>query len=102
MKKLLLLTNVACICFLVASCQNSEQPKTEITNEIKPIIKDSVIATDTTKVSNQTSVSGTVGTDQGTKKDTTKKPVETKAIIHKAPEQEKIDSIKKAKLQNKK
>ena len=49
MKKLLLLTNVACICFLVASCQNSEQPKTEITNEIKPIIKDSVIATDTTK-----------------------------------------------------
>lgn len=59
MKKLLLLTNVACVCFLFASCQ-------------------------------------------GMKKDTTKKPIKANAIIHKAPEQEIIDSIKNAKLKNKK
>lgn len=101
MKKLLLLTNTVCLCFLLASCQNSQQSKSENVSDLKDTIKGSPIATDTTKVSNQTSISGTVGTDQGTKKDTTKKPINTHAIIHKAPEQEKIDSIKSAKTKNK-
>jgi hypothetical protein len=93
---------MACICFLFAACQNPQQPKTENVIETKPVIKHSAIALDTSKVVNQTSVSGSVGADSGTKKDTTKKSVKPNAIIHKAPEQEKIDSIKKAKQKLKK
>ena len=102
MKKLLLLTNAACFSFLFASCQNSQQPKSENENDRKQIIKKSAIRTDTTKVVKQTPASGTVGADQGTKKASTKKPAKTHAIIHNAPEQEKIDSIKNVKTKNKK
>lgn len=102
MKKLLLLTNVASICFLFASCQNLQQPKTESMNENKVTIKDSAISKDTLKVMNQTSVSGTVGTDKGMTKDTSSKFVKPHIITHNAPEQEKIDSIKEAKTKIKK
>ena len=50
---------------------------------------------------NQTSISETIGSGSGTKKDTTIKSVKPNAIIHNAPEQEKIDSIKNAKTKNK-
>lgn len=102
MKKLLLLTNLVCICFLFASCQNAQKPKTENNIEVKQVINDSIIAKDTTKVASQSAVSGTVGNDKSAKKDTTIKPIKTTAIIHKAPEQDKIDSIKNVKTKNKK
>jgi len=100
MKKLLLLTN-ACICFFFATCQNPQQPKSENIIEIKPVIIDTTIAIVTSKVVSQTSISETIGSGSGTKKDTTIKSVKPNAIIHNAPEQEKIDSIKNAKTKNK-
>ena len=102
MKILLLLTNLVCICFLFTSCQNAQKPKTENNIEVKQVINDNIIAKDTTKVASQSSVSGTVGNDKSANKDTTIKPIKTTAIIHKAPEQDKIDSIKNAKTKNKK
>ena len=104
MKKLLLLTNALCFSFLFASCQNNPKPKNENVVEPKPTIKDTALAKDTTKVVNQTSPSGTVGgTGTGTSKDTTSKPVKAKPPIkHNAPDQSKIDSIKKSKQKNKK
>ncbi len=102
MKKLLLLINTVCYCFIFISCQNSQQQKTESVNEVKPTNQDKLIVTDTAKGVRQTSVSGSVGLNQGTKKDTAKTNVKINSIIHKAPEQEKIDSIKNAKLRTKK
>lgn len=103
MKKLLLLTNALCFSFLFASCQNAPKPKNENIIETKPIVKDTAIGKDTTKAGGQTSSSGTVGTGSGTSKDSTKKPpVKGKPIKHNAPDQQKIDSVKKSKLKNKK
>jgi len=83
-------------------CQTTQPPKTENVAENKVIIKDTSITKDTSKVLNQTPVSGTVGTDNSIKKDTTPKPVKPHIIIHNSPEQAKIDSIKEAKTKLKK
>ena len=112
MKKLLLLTKL-CVCVLIASCQNPQQsdkiaPLDEnLTIDSKPTIKDSAtMPSPAIKSEKQTtSVSaGTVGTEKTTKTDTakTKPKNQPKAIIHMAPEQAKIDSIKNAKTKNKK
>ena len=102
MKKLLLLTNFICLYLFFSSCQNRASKRIENIAEEKLTIKDSILAVDTSKVSKQSVVSGPIEVAIGTKKDTTIKPAEVKAIIHKAPDQAKIDSIKKAKLKNKK
>lgn len=102
MKKLLLLTKVAFICFFCFSCQNLQQKKIANVIETKQIIKDSSITTDNKKAQNETPASGTVGTEQVTKKNWIEKTDKVRAITHDAPEQEKIDSIKNAKLKNKK
>ncbi len=105
MKKLLLLINSAYICFLFSSCYNSQAPITENAKEIKTTINDSALAKDTTQISSKTSVSGIVGSSQGVTKDTSKKSVKTNSFVapnHNAPDQEKIDSIKKAKLKGQK
>ena len=101
MKKLSFLISIICIFFLSASCNNSRKSKSENKNEFKPTITNQTVATDTTKASNETSVSGTIGADQGVKKDTNLIPLDSQAIIHKSPEQQKIDSIKNAKMKNK-
>lgn len=111
MKKLLLLTKL-CVCVLIASCQNPQKSNKiapldeKHTIDSKPTIKDSAtIQGPAIKSEKQTtSVSGTVGTEKTTKTDTTKIKSENqpKAIIHKAPEQTKIDSIKNAKTKSKK
>jgi len=94
MKKLLLLTNSVFLCFILAFGSNLQQPQIK---ETKPIILEKAKAHDTTKVSKQTFVSGTIGTDQKTKKNVTNKTYKPRAIIHNDPEQGKIDSIKNAK-----
>lgn len=103
MKKLLSLTNLICLCFLLASCQNVQRANKENTSETKPIINDTVVSTDTTKSKMQTTNSGSVD-DNGkrTTKDTTVIPTTIHDIKHGAPDQAKIDSIKKAKLKGKK
>jgi len=103
MKKLLSLTNLICLCFFFASCQNVQRANKENTSETKPTINDTVVSTDTTKSKMQTSTSGTVGdSGKGTTKDTTVIPTSTHSIKHGAPDQAKIDSIKNAKLKGKK
>jgi len=117
MKKLLLLTNFVCAFFLLASCQNQQKsPQDEPVEakpvmdkntvaDAKPVIKDSsVISGTSTKSEAKTSpVAGTAGTKKTTKTDLIKNATENpKAIIHKAPEQDKLDSIKNAKTKNKK
>ena len=117
MKKLLLLTNFVCAFFLFASCQNQqkstqdgtiEAKPTADTNDIvvaKPVIKDSSTISKSSDKSEikKTTVSGTAGNEKTTKTDVIKNNTENpKAIIHKAPEQDKLDSIKNAKTKNKK
>lgn len=101
MKKLLLLTNIACICFLFASCQNSQKTNSELMND-KVLIQDSVLSSDTTKTEMRIVTSDSVVKEPGIKKDSTKSPIKSKAIIHGAPNQERIDSIKNAKQKGKK
>ncbi|MEI7801713.1 MAG: hypothetical protein WCI97_03600 [Bacteroidota bacterium] len=84
MKKLLSI-NFSVILFLIASC-NSQHAET---NNSVLIAADTL---DTFKVVKNDSVKVTV-----MKKDTQPKQLDGKAIIHKGPNQEKIDSIKKAK-----
>ena len=102
MKKLLLLTNIICFFFLIASCQNTQPPKENNTAESNPVIQDSVITMDTMKSKIQTSASGTIVTGQGTQKDSTNKSGKGTAIVHSAPDQIEIDSIKNAKQKGKK
>ncbi len=98
MKKLLLLSSFVWFGSLFASCQNSTTPKTENVVEPKKPITTTPVAQDTTKGTNQTSSSGTVGTGGGKPKDTTAThPVKGNAIVHSSPNQTKIDSIKKSK-----
>jgi len=104
MKRLLLLTNAVWLYFLCISCQNSQQIELEKVADRKDTIKENPVATDTLRVSIQTSPSRNIGTNQETKKDTIKKSGKTgktHVIIHKSPEQEKIDSIKSAKTKSK-
>lgn len=103
MKKLLLPTSVLSAFFFFASCQNSPPAQTEMLNEAKPAIKASPLATDTQKTEVVTPTSGTVGKDSSeTKKDSTGVHQHMEAPQHKAPGQDQIDSIKKAKMKNKK
>ena len=117
MKKLLLLTNFVCAFFLFASCQNPQKSTrdetvdakstvdTNTSADAKPVIKDSSIISNPSDKSEiqKTTVSGTAGTEKTTKTDVIKNNSEhPKAIIHKAPEQDKLDSIKNAKTKNKK
>jgi len=103
MKKLLSVTNLIGLCFVFASCQNVQPSNEEDTSGTWSIINDSVVSIDTTKSDIQTTTSGTVGDDgHGTTKDTTIIPTSTHAIHHGAPDQAKIDSIKNAKLKDKK
>lgn len=102
MKKLLLLTNAVFISFFAASCQNSQTPKTEIEIVSHPINADTIISQDSTKKEMHTPVSGDAGNEPGIPKDSARNSVKPKAIHHKAPEQEKIDSIKNSKSKNKK
>jgi hypothetical protein len=94
------LINVTGIYFLFVFCQNSKEGKSEqlIGNKIC-IIKDIVVGTNTTKVLSQNTLSDSNVTNQ--KKQKHKKAVKAKAIIHRAPEQGKIDSIKNAKTKEK-
>lgn len=102
MKKLLLLTNSIYVCFLFISCQNSQKQKAETNIESKVVIKGSVIDTDTAKRVSQSAKVVVIGNDKSIKKDTANEIIKTTPIIHKAPEQDKIDSIKNAKTKNKK
>ncbi len=105
MKKLLLLISIGVVLTIV-SCNNSDSKTTdakiEETNKTliatpKVSINSTPIAQDTPHVGGQVKAK-VVGKEQGIKKDTVKPPTKGTAIIHSAPNQEKIDSIKKAKL----
>ncbi|MFI5221403.1 MAG: hypothetical protein ACHQK8_03685 [Bacteroidia bacterium] len=111
MKKLLLPTKFICVCFLFAfhnllAAQGRErqaspqQPKPAI--DKKQSIKVKPIATDTVRKINRTPLTGTAGNSNSTRKNAGEKTYKSKAIIHRAPEQEKIDSIKNEKMKNKK
>ncbi len=99
MKKLLLITNSIIFMSLTGSCQST--PKTVTVNETKPKTTITPTQTDSVKMTGQTNSSGTAGEGGGIKKDTASKPVKTKAIVHSAPNQTQIDSVKKAKTKNK-
>lgn len=106
MKRSLLLISALSLCFWLFSCHSTQVPKTETAVEpaveTKPRVVGDPVASDTKKVVMQTPVSGTAGNDKGIRKDTIKQGVKPTAIIHNAPDQEKIDSIKNAKQKNKK
>ena len=100
MKKLLLLINITIWWVVIVSCQNT---KLDNINNISNIVaQDKIIEKDTTNNKIKTKVFGIIGKDKGMLKATTKRnKIKGKAIIHNAPGQTKIDSIKNAKLKNK-
>lgn len=102
MKKLLLLINLTLLLQLLPSCQNHQPLKKENGAENKPVVKQDPIATDTTKSSGQAPVSGTTNSDHSLRKDSSLKSATPTPVVHQAPDQEKIDSIKNAKTKSKK
>lgn len=108
MRKSLLLVNICCA-FIFASCRDNqskvESESAEVVDTIgerKPAVNEPPLAVDTQKTGAVAPVSGTVGTSVAVEKDTLKKVKEAKAIMHPAPDQAMIDSIKKAKTKGKK
>ncbi len=102
MKRLLFLTNIICFSFLLSSCQNTQKVNGETKDESKPKMVDSAQATDSAKQKMRSEKSGSVGENNGINKDSLKPSTNNTAIIHGAPDQAKIDSIKNAKLKEKK
>jgi len=111
MKKLLSLISIVVVLTFV-SCSNNKNSETNIakvtdTNKTlidtpKVTINSTPIAQDTPHVGEQSTKPKTVGTEQGLKKDTVKAHSKGTAIIHNAPNQNKIDSIQNAKQKLKK
>jgi len=97
MKKLLFLTNILVVSLLIHSCHSTTknqapENKTDISNTIE---------TDSVE-KNLANLNDTIKTNKVLRKDTINKSVDSRAIIHKAPNQAEIDSIKSEKLKNKK
>jgi len=102
MIKLLLAISFSLL-FIANSCNNNESK--EVKNEVvlKSADTDSVVLKDTIHSNVQTTgVSISVGNNGGKGKDSTSKPTNGRAIIHNAPNQSKLDSIKNYKTKNKK
>lgn len=103
MKKLLLIINTLVFSSFIGACQSN--PKTVTTNETKPETVVTPTKKDTVKTvngqTNTTGPGGSTSTVSTTNKDAVKKPVKAKAITHTAPEQARIDSLKKAKTKSK-
>lgn len=95
MKKLLLPISLCVALFFIGACKNSKKTNDSVAPEVKPVGTTSV-AKDTIGMQ-QTAVSGTAGGGKGINKDSLTPSVTGKAIVHPVPNQEKIDSIKKAK-----
>ena len=102
MKKLLLLINLLFYSFFIISCQNKINAPKEKLNESQEVSNDSISTNDTIKTQKQISPIGTVGKADGQIKDTSKSFANPTVIIHHAPDQEKIDSIKQARKKLKK
>ncbi len=96
MKKLLLLINLITVCLLFSFCRNTKTQKKLGANSAG-----NTNAADTAKVSSkQFTIPGT-SSGHGMHLDNAADTIKTNAVIHKAPEQGKIDSIKNAKQKNK-
>jgi hypothetical protein len=97
MKKLLFLTNLICVLAFIVSCSNQNRSQSVEDLKGKEALNNDIPLIDTTKNGGQQDVSGSVGLDSGTVKDSTIDHGEPNPIIHGAPDQAKLDSIKKAK-----
>jgi hypothetical protein len=102
MKKSLLLINLISVFFIFSACHNTKHLEQDKTADSILVSADSVSQADSTSIKKQTITAGTAGTDGGIKKDTNATFGSGHAIIHHAPNQAKIDSIKEAKAKNKK
>ena len=102
MKKLLLRINLIFFLFVIFSCQHNAKPEQVMASTSKVDIKDSIPVSDTTKINNKTSTTGVAGNGSGVSKENKTNVQKDKAIIHHAPHESKIDSIKNAKLKGKK
>lgn len=102
MKNLLLLSSL--IVILASACYKKHSiASSESKTENKPVLnQDAAVAKDTIKTSGQTAVSGSSNQNSGSKKDSVHSSGKPTAITHPSPEQEKLDSIKKAKLKDQK
>lgn len=102
MKKLLLLSSCLLAFAFAGSCQKKQTTASSETKaEVKPVvIQDAAVATDTSKVAGQSTVTGSSKPGPGIKKDSVNGKSKPTAITHPSPEQEKLDSIKKAKLKD--
>jgi len=110
MKKLLSLISIGA-CLIASACNNSSS-KINVANvhdtlktladTNKVSIKNIPLSQDSLTKKDKNEKPKIVGKEKGIKKDTTKKITKGTAIIHSSPEQEKIDSIKNAKLKLKK
>jgi hypothetical protein len=97
MKRLLSLISLGGLIFVISCCHNIRNSGQNSTTEIKAISKDSVLDAGALKIKGQTESSGLVGTGKGINKDSAKFSGKGNAIIHHAPNEDKIDSIKNAK-----
>jgi hypothetical protein len=101
MKKSLSLISLTLIILAFCSCHNIKTSGQEKNSDLNLVRTDSIHKADSVSAINQTPTSGLVGTDKGIKKDSSEFKGKGNAIIHHAPNQDKIDSIKNAKTKTK-
>jgi hypothetical protein len=97
MRRLLLLISLAGTVYVITGCHNIKNSGQNYTKEKNGKYKDSVIHSGATRVKGHTETSGVVGNDKGIKKDSANFSGKGNAIIHHAPNEKKIDSIKNSK-----
>jgi hypothetical protein len=103
MKKLLLLASTLVFVIILASCCSQKKTGSGNAGGTSKAGIDAYTVSDSSKSSHQrTESSGTAGMDGGIKKDSLPSHGNGNAIIHNAPDQAKIDSIKNAKAKDKK
>ncbi|MEI6852896.1 MAG: hypothetical protein WCL06_08640 [Bacteroidota bacterium] len=103
MKKLLLLASTLVFVIVIASCCSQKKTETGNAGGTNNAGIESYSVSDTSKSGHQTTESSaTAGMDGGIKKDSLPSHGNGTAIIHHAPDQAKIDSIKNAKTKTKK
>lgn len=97
MKKLLLAISLSILFCFVLCCHSIKTSEQDKSIEKKVVSTDSAYSSDTTKDRIKINTSGTVGIGHGICKDSNKNYKGGNEIIHHAPNQGKIDSIKNSK-----
>ena len=102
MRKLLFLTSIIALFFIVSCCHSTKTAEQNKQTGTEKLVTDLVGQSNALKGQGLAEPSGLVGTGEGIRKDSMRPTINGQAIIHHAPDQAKLNSIKAAKTKQKK